>query len=260
MGVRALFGLKTGMNKAFIIDEATRNAMVNRQPECAALLKPILFGRDVRRYHLREQKRFVIYCEPGCSIRQYPPIQSYLSKHRKALDKRAGRQKWFELQQPAVALLPHLARPKIVYPIIANECRFMLDESGYCINDKLFILPVDDKAVLAVLNSRVANFYFLAVCAALEGPSERYLEFRAQYVDPFPIPASLSKDAFRGRLSELAGRMLQACRHALRAKTGHEKDVIGRQIEATDREIDRLVYELYALSEEEIAIVEEGTR
>jgi hypothetical protein len=44
------------------------------------------------------------------------------------------------------------------------------------------------------------------------------------------------------------------------SKTGHEKPLLSRQVEATDRQIDGLVYELYGLSEEEIAIVEDAAR
>ncbi len=76
---------------------------------------------------------------------------------------------------PAVALLPKLNCPKIVYPIIANECRFAIDRHGYLVNDKLFVLPTDDAALLGLLNSRVANFDFSAVCAALEGSGDKYL-------------------------------------------------------------------------------------
>ncbi len=44
------------------------------------------------------------------------------------------------------------------------------------------------------------------------------------------------------------------------AKTAHEKNILQRQIEATDGQIDRLVYELYGLTDEEIKIVEEQTK
>jgi len=57
---------------------------------------------------------------------------------------------------------------------------------------------------------------------------------------------------------ELVKRMLALHRLVARAKTGHEQTNLQRQIEATDRQIDRLVYELYGLSEEEIQTVENG--
>jgi len=256
---RALFGLKTGLNSAFIIDEPTKKKLLRAGRRAANVLKPILFGRDVRRYHILDAKRFVIYCHPDRDIRRYPSVRRHLLEYRKALSKRATSQKWYELQQPAVGLLPRIERPKIVYPIIANECRFSLDRDGFFINDKLFLLPTDDIALLALLNSRLANFYFAAVCAALEGRGERYLEFRAQYVDPFPIPDHLRDQAAHARLFRLGEAMLGLNQRLTTARTAHEKTLLERQIAATDRQIDQLVYELYGLSEAEIALVEEAT-
>jgi hypothetical protein len=58
----------------------------------------------------------------------------------------------------------------------------------------------------------------------------------------------------------LVENMLDLHRRLSESKTGHEKTLLSRQIEATDRQIDGLVYELYGLSEEEIAIVEDAAR
>jgi len=183
----------------------------------------------------------------------------HLAKYRDALEKRAASQEWFELQQPATSLIEHNREVKIVYPIIANECRFALDEKGYFINDKLFTLPSNDPSLLGILNSRLANFYFGCVCAALEGSGDRYLEFRAQYVDEFPVANGFSDWDQRSKLASLVERMLELHERLAGARIERERAVIGHQILATDRQIDRLVYELYGLTDEEIKIVEEAT-
>ena len=257
-GIRALFGMKTGFNTAFIIDEAMRKRLVRADRRSGKILRPILFGRDVRRYHLVDAGRFVIWFPPECRIQDYPAIRDHLLPFRKTLQRRAGGQDWHQLQQPAIGLVEHLQRPKIVYPIIANECRFTLDVSGYFINDKLFILPTDDLALLALLNSGVANFYFSAVCAALEGARERYLEFRAQYVDCFPVPAGFLESSNHETLVAYASQMLRLHKRMADAKTAHEKTVLKRQIAATDDQIDHLVYEVYGLSDGEIRLVEQA--
>ncbi|MCL4678128.1 MAG: hypothetical protein KJ017_05995 [Alphaproteobacteria bacterium] len=226
-------------------------------PHSREILKPILFGRDVRRYFVPSADRFVIYCHPNVETCRYPAIERHLAPLRQRLTKRAGPQQWFELQQPATALLPIVERPKIVYPIIANQCRFVIDEDGYLVNDKMFVLPLADSALVAVLKSRVANFYFVSVCAALEGSRDRYLEFRAQYVDPFPIPLEIEKAS--SELASLANQVHQLYKRRARAKIYHERTALQRQIDATDREIDRLVYELYGLTEKEIRIVADAT-
>ncbi len=109
------------------------------------------------------------------------------------------------------------------------------------------------------VNSRLANFYFACVCAALEGASDSYLEFRAQYVDKFPLPQKYSEQNEDGMLASLAERMLSLHQRLAEARIERERTVIGHQISATDRQIDRLVYELYGLTEEEIKVVEEAT-
>jgi hypothetical protein len=113
------------------------------------------------------------------------------------------------------------------------------------------------------LNSKAAFFYFKTFCAELEGERDRYLEFRAQYVREFPIRVinfTNSDDVARhDRLVELVQSMLNL--HKLASVgTDHDKTLLARRIEATDRQIDRLVYELYDLTEEEIGIVEEASR
>ena len=256
-GTRALFGLKTGLNDAFIVDEEIKKELVRTDPRSRHILKPILFGRDVRRYLIKPAGRFVIYCHPSINVHSYSAIKEYLTPFRQALDKRAGPQEWFELQQPAVALLPLMKMPKIVYPIIAKECRFVIDEEGFLVNDKMFVLPVADWTLVGVLNSRVANFYFGCVCAALEGARDRYLEFRAQYVDPFPIPSTIQD--VPPRLGFLVQQMHRLQKLSTRTKLAHEVTALQRQIRATDHEIDQLVYELYGLTDDEIRIVEEAT-
>jgi hypothetical protein len=80
-----------------------------------------------------------------------------------------------------------------------------------------------------------------------------------KYVREFPFPKTVSEDVL-ARSNALVDRMLALHKHLTTAKTDHEKTAIQRQIPATDREIDNLVYELYGLTEEEIAIVESNNR
>ena len=162
-----LFGIKTGLNEAFVINEETRNQLVETDKSSADVIKPILFGKDVKRFSLYNEKRYVIYLHPNKNPNDYPSIKRHLEAFRTPLSKRAASQQWYELQQPAVSLLPLLARPKIVYPIIAPEPRFTLDNEGFLINDKLFVLPTDSLYLLGLLNSSLANFFFFFnLCSA----------------------------------------------------------------------------------------------
>lgn len=103
----------------------------------------------------------------------------------------------------------------------------------------------------------------MITCAGLEGKTETYLRFFGQYLESFPIrmidsanPADRQRHDDMVRLVE---RMLEL--HTRKAAAfGQERTVIERQIAASDREIDRLVYTLYDLTSEEIAIVEAATQ
>jgi hypothetical protein len=250
-----LFGLKTGCNEAFIVDEERAHEI---DPDRQIVL-PILFGKDVRRYEPLFAGRYVVYLHPDRDVEDFPAAKEHLAPFRKRLEQRAGPQRWWELQQPAVNLLRFRAEPKIIYPIIANECRFALDTGGYLVNDKTFILPSTDLLVLGILNSRVANFYFAEVCAALEGERDRYLEFRAQYVDVFPMPRIKMSGRESGQIRKSVSGMLALLARDRSAKLPQPKAQLRRQIDATDRQIDQLVYGLYGLSDAEIGIVEEAT-
>ena len=95
----------------------------------------------------------------------------------------------------------------------------------------------------------------MQVCAALEGPGEAYLRFFGQYLEQFPV-RKLNKAA-HDRMVKLVDRMLDLHKQLAAAKSPIDKERIPRDIEATDRQIDKLVYKLYGLTDGEIAIVED---
>lgn len=250
-GIKPLFGLKTGLNDAFVLDSKERDALVAADPRSDEVLKPILFGRDIKRYSIQHDGRFVVYLHPDLKVGDFPAVQDRLKPFRDDLAARAGKQKWYELQQPAVALLPTLAGSKIVFPIIAPESRFALDDSGFLINDKAFVLPSDSKTLLACLNSRLGTFFFRNICAKLEGQGQCFYEFRAQFVERFPFPGP------QPALEALVEKILDLRSALTGAKTEHERTAISRQIKAVDAQIDQIVYSLYGLSASDIEAIEQ---
>jgi len=252
-------GIVSGLTDAFVVGRARRDEIVSRNPEAAEIIRPFLQGRQIRRYEVERTDKFLIYTRHGIDMEPYPAVIDHLAPFRRRLEKRATRQAWYELQQPQFAYADFLESPKIVFPDIATGCRFALDDAGHFGANTLYFLPTDDRALLGLLNSRLAFFFFQQTCAALEGPAESYLRFFGQYLEGFPVSLPETKDSSRDDLVGFA-RQMQAFHGKLRAaKTPHERAALTRRIEATDREIDDLVYELYDLSDEEIRIVEEAT-
>jgi hypothetical protein len=251
------FGIKTGFNKAFVIDRETRNKLIAADSKSVEIIKPLLGGRDVRRYAIEFPDNYLIWTYIGIPIEKYPAIFAHLKQYQPELEKRWDKgNEWWELR--ACDYYDKFEQPKIIYPDIAITCRFYLDEKGYFGSNTTYFVPGRDLYLLGLLNSHVAQFYFTQVCAGLEGGGTTYLRFFGQYIQNFPVrPINLSDPADKARhdkMVSLVERMLSL--HKQSPKTPQEQEMVKREIESTDKAIDQMVYELYGLSEEEIRIVE----
>jgi hypothetical protein len=258
---KPFFGIKTGLNKAFIIDRATRDELLARDPETAQIIKPLLAGRDVRRYSIHFKDRYLIWTYIGIPITKHPAVLQYLKQFQTKLEKRWDQGDfWWELR--ACDYYDRFEQPKIIYPDIATTCRFALDLDGFFSSNTTYFIPSDDMYLLGILNSQWSHFYFSETCAGLEGGGRTYLRFFGQYLEGFPVRTIDSDDpadvALHDRMVALVECMLDLHKKLAAATILADKTLYQRQIEATDRQIDALVYELYGLTEEEIAIVEGG--
>jgi hypothetical protein len=254
-------GLITGLNQAFIIDSQTRDILIAKDPKNGDIIKPLIGGRDVRRYSMEFKDKYLIWTYVGVPIDKYPDILEHLKQYQPGLQKRWDKGNyWWELR--ACDYYEKFQKPKIIYPDIATNCRFYLDKEGFYSSNTTYFIPSEDLYLLGILNSRLAQFYFSQVCAGLEGGNSVYLRFFGEYMENFPVrPINFSDpaDATRhARMVSLVESMLALHKQAAAARLPQEKEMIQRQIQATDGQIDRLVYELYGLSEEEIKIVEGG--
>ena len=248
-------GVVSGLTEAFVIDAETRTNILKANPKAAEIIKPFLNGRDIRRYALEPKDIYLIYTYHGVKISSYPAIENHLKPFKEQLKERATKQGWYELQQPQYAYVKHFESPKIVFPDIATTPRFVLDENGFYGSNTMYFIPGRDLFLLGLLNSKLADFYFRTVCAGLEGKNETYLRFFGQYLEGFPVTKSDDK-ARHGKMVQLVESMLALHKHKATAKTQADQELYQRQIEATNREIDALVYELYGLTPEEVKIVE----
>lgn len=266
------YGIKTGLNEAFVIDAETRNRLVSEDPKSKEIIKPFLVGRDVKRYQPPTCKQFLIFTRRGFDIQKYPAIEKYLSQYKELLmpkpkdwkcsnwkGRKPGSYKWYEIQD-AVDYYAEFEKPKIIIPTIVQNASYTLDISGFCSNDKTSIIGTDDLYLLGILNSRVADFVMHSISSTKQGG---YFEYKPMYFSQIPIrtidSSNPSDKSYHDSMVALVRQMLELHKQLVSAKTGHDKVVIQRQIDATDRQIDQFVYELYGLTDEEIKIVEEGT-
>jgi hypothetical protein len=181
-----LYGIKTGLNAAFVIDNATKEHLCAKDPRSAELLKPFLEGKDLKRWRAEPRGLWLIYIPKNrIDIDDYPAIREWLLPFRDKLEKRATKQEWFELQQAQEAYAPHFAAPKISYPHFNAERNFSFEPQGAFSNDKSYLIPSDDQALLALLNSQVLWFMLSSMSPPVRGG---YHELRVQYVEKLPIP------------------------------------------------------------------------
>jgi len=183
-----LYGIKTGLNDAFVVDRATRDRLIAEDPKSAELLKPFLEGRDLKKWRIEPQDLWLIYIPKSrININTYPAIQRHLHPFKDALEKRATKQAWFELQQAQEAYAPKMAVPKIIYGHFSPEPLFSYDPDGFFSNDKSYIVPGGDWFALGLLNSSALWWLLSRLAPAVRGG---FHEVRVQYVETLPIPAA----------------------------------------------------------------------
>ena len=97
-GVKPLYGIKTGFNEAFLIDDATRKKLILDDPKCAEIIKPILRGQDIKRWCPEWDNLWIIFAHKDIDIEKYPVIKQHLESYRNKLENRAGKQLWWQWQ------------------------------------------------------------------------------------------------------------------------------------------------------------------
>ncbi len=263
------FGIKTGLNEAFVIDEATRNRLIAEDANSAEIIKPFLAGRDIKRYAEPVVERYVILIPSGWTEENmgisgdpwtfvqatYPAVANHLEPFRDKAEKRWDKgDYWWELRP--CAYYDEFEKPKIILPDISLRGNFTYDEQNAFVANTGYIIPVDDRYLLGILNSQLTTFIYSSISSTYRGG---YLRFIYQYLAQLPI-RTIDFDnpddvEMHDEMVALVDTMLSLHKQ-LPELAGIKREVIEAQIESTDRAIDGLVYRLYGLSGEEVGVVE----
>jgi hypothetical protein len=175
-GTDALRGIITGLNDALYVDTSTRNRLIEEDPECESLLRKLLRGRTIKRWHSVWDGDWMIAipsssnqtwpwsdCEDEKKAEQffqqtYPSIYHHLKVFESPLRLRQDQgQFWWELR--SCDYYDELEKPKIVIQQILYHSVFALDDKNFWVNQTVYFLPIDDLYLLAILNSRVIWWY-----------------------------------------------------------------------------------------------------
>ena len=185
-------GLTTGYNEAFIIHREKRDALIAEHPSSADILKPFLMARDIQRWRVKptdesrreRQDKWLIWTHRGIDIKAYPAIKKHLEKTRDALEKRSGKQEWYELQTVPKGT-DTCEQPKCIYSDLATATAFAYDDEGYYVGRPASLLPTSELWILGVLNTRAVTWFYARTAPQIRGP---FLKFTSQYVSQIPIP------------------------------------------------------------------------
>ena len=233
-------GIVTGLNKAFVIDQVTRDRLVAQDPSSAEIIKPWLRGRDVKRWYVEWDQRYLLWMYQGIEIEEYPAVLEYLSGYREALARRwepsRGQCEWYELRP--CDYYAEFEKPKILWPDIAKRCEFAFDNRNLYPDCTLFIIPDTDLYLVGILNSAIVEWFYGNVSPTIQ---QDFLRFKRIYLSQIPIPQAAG--AQRAAMESLVCKLLDA---------GGQ----GPHAEAWERELNTVGYEVYGLTDAEINLIE----
>lgn len=181
-----LYGIKTGLNEAFVIDTPTKEKLCHEDPRSAELLKPFLEGKDLKRWRAEPRGLWIIYIPKNrIKIDDYPAIRNHMLPFKERLEKRATVQEWYELQQAQENDTAKLAFRKVVYNRFTSKAQFAIVDQEFFINDAPYFIPCDDQFPAAILNANTSWFFLFTGATGLRGG---FVQLLGRYVEPVPIP------------------------------------------------------------------------
>ena len=317
-----LYGIKTGLTEAFVIDKDTYQALINADPRSAEVLKPFVVGKDIQRYDTPQIDKYLILFPKGWTHEQsgasdedsawhwvernYPAVASWLKPFEAKAKKRYDKGEfWWELR--ACDYYEAFEKPKIIYLKFQVKPAFVIDLQKTYSNDANFIYPKEDYFLLGILNSTLGWFLISHTCTEIQNGYQLIYD----YFKNIPIPKEVSeqnRQALSVKVQEMiALKQLQKVKKqtflkrltdnldidkpSKKLEAFYEYDFktflkelkkkkvtlslveqdeweayfeqyknaltqLQTEIDNTDKEIDTMVYALYGLSEEEIAVVE----
>jgi hypothetical protein len=256
---------------AFVISAEQRKELVRADPRCKTLLRPYVAREMIGKYGVLSPEQYCISIPQGWTDRhpasagqtwrwfkkRHPGIARHLKEHEGALKARPlqGDYWWEVAYDPDV--VPQ-EKDRIIFTARKFSSFFTIGSGRMVIGRQTGIIPSGSPYLSGILNSRLAAFVLRSLAAEVGAPGDR--RFPGEILGRFPVPTPDFDDpddaARHGRMVALVHEMLDLHRHLSLAKTDQEKRLIQQEIDSTGKQIDSLVYGIYGLSVDEIAVVE----
>ncbi len=262
-------GVLTGLNEAFVINEAKRQELIEADPRSAEVIKPWLRGQDIKKWRSEWAGLYLIAVQNSGDAdarnpwgrasaekearrifkETYPAIHDHLSQYEEyeVVDKQ-GRKKrvglrirddhgkwWWELR--ACKYYKEFAQPKILWPenTSPDKLGFSYSKEAVFVNNKGYLLPEAPVWLLAILNSSLMHFLASEKCTRLRGG---WLEMRSDYVVS-KLPVHKPDASIKNRLPQIANLSIE------------------QGTDANSSMLDELVSKLYGVTSHELSMLVE---
>ncbi|WP_391527350.1 Eco57I restriction-modification methylase domain-containing protein [Elizabethkingia anophelis] len=238
-------GILTGYNDAFIIDGKKKDELIAEDPKSAEIIRPLLRGRDIKRYSYEFADLYLITTFPSLKIdiEQYPSVKQHLISfgyHRLEQSGAKGSRKktsnqWFETQD-SIGYWEDFFRHKIVWKRIGSILRFSFDRSGsLALDSTCFAVGNHIKYLVAILNSKFGKY--LMKESPKTGTGDLLISVQA--IEPLLIPIPNSQDL--KNIEDLMDMIL------------NDNSI---SIENCEFQINQIIYSQIGLTKDEIDFIE----
>ncbi len=262
-------GVTTGYDKAFIINTQTYNELIKKDKKNKEIIKPLLKGKDIKRYYNKYADLWLIYINwhfplhkdnsiSGASKKaenkfqcNYKILYKYFEKHKNELIKRNKtetgiRYEWYAMQRQAASYVNLFGKQKIIWALTSDKWGFSLDDEKYFLTSGGFFLVSEEipvKFILAILNSKLMKFYFSAIGVMTAGGA---YTLKKTTIERFTLP-KIKKNELE-QIIKKTDKIIELKNIDINSNTTK-----------LESQIDKLVYKLYNLTNKEIKLIENET-
>lgn len=264
------FGIKTGFNEAFLLDEETKDRLIKEDKNAEKIIKRLIRGREVEKYEANFQNTYLIFIPKGYTIKRnlpkndvnyvaeptprygnmeidtawdwleenYPAVAKHLHPFKTSAEKRQDKgDYWWELR--ACDYYNNFEKPKIIWKRIGSNLRFCYDESGtYTLDSTCIATGKHLKYLVGVLNSNLIENE-LNRFAPKTGTGDLIISVQALSPLQIPIPTPEQET----KMCELVDKIISLKQQ-------------GKDSSEQEKKINELVYKLYDITTAEQKIIE----
>ncbi|MDC3097683.1 BREX-1 system adenine-specific DNA-methyltransferase PglX [Candidatus Pelagibacter sp.] len=264
------FGIKTGLNEAYYIDEKLKKELIKKSPLNSKIIKPTITAKEIKKYYIDRKKNYLLFIPWHFPMgkndthndfennekkfkKNYTDIYNHLNKYKINLKKRNKsetgiRYEWYALQRCAAKYSHKFSEEKIIWSEIVQSPKFYLDRSGSFIDASAFMMTGKNlKYLLAVLNSKTFTFLFKNFYSGgfLGEKGYRYKKIYLEKV-PIPFPNKKDEDLIEKNVEDIINLHLKE----------HSQDLM--KITKLENSIEKKVQDIYQLNDDEIKLIEKG--